>query len=113
MKKPNYCIVLPEKENKKEIKKYFKGICFKSLIQEGSDLISIFDKVEITATSPNIISILELNQRIEGRNVKAPSIPADIEQVLASFGAAHEKTHKRHRQLLCQWYDALLQHPPE
>jgi hypothetical protein len=40
--KPN-CIVLPEKKKIKEIKKYWQ-LRFKSLIQEGSDLISIFDK---------------------------------------------------------------------
>jgi PAS domain S-box-containing protein len=65
--------VLPEMERKiKRDQNTQSELRFKSLIQEGSDLISIFDKAgNYCYTSPNIISILGIKpEDLEGHNVK-------------------------------------------
>jgi PAS domain S-box-containing protein len=80
------------KEKIKRSKNTSKQLRFKSLIQEGSDLISIFDKAgNYCYTSPNIISLGIKPEDLEGHNVKEFIHPADIEQVLASLDKVQQK----------------------
>jgi PAS domain S-box-containing protein len=82
-----YCVARDGKKKIKRDQKILQSeLRFKSLIQEGSDLISIFDKEgNYCYTSPNIISLGIKPEDLEGHNVKEFIHPADIEQVLASL----------------------------
>lgn len=90
-----YCVARDGKKKVKREQKILESeLRFKALIQEGSDLISIFDKDgNYTYTSPTITPILGIKtEDLEGRNAFEFIHTEDLEKVKASLQKIKEES---------------------